>query len=268
VQGGQSQFTEYWEGNLLRDNPNLGTFKSSSFALMGAWGATNRLNIMAMLPYISNKGTASYFAPQQGIQDLSLFAKYNLLTKKMSGDLKIFASAGVSTPIGNYEAEILPFSIGLGSSTVSVRSVANYTHQTGFYATLQLGHTWRSNVKLNRDAFLYDGKMYNTNIAPVANVIDGSVAFGYIRPRLQAEVSYRNSQCLTGDNIRYNDMPFLTNKMNGESLNALVKVYVTPRLALGINGSRVLSGLNIGKSTSLAASVFYIFGKMGETTSN
>jgi hypothetical protein len=263
LQGSYSQFDNYWEGTVFRNNPNMGTFQSQSLMLMSNWGVTNKLNLMAGLPFISNRGTASYIQPQRNIQDLSLFVKYQILDKKLGfGNAKIFATGSVSTPLSNYSPELLPFSIGLRCPTAALRLVANVTSDFGLYLTAHTAHSWRGSVKLQRDAFLFDGVMYNTDVAPVPNVVDGGVVVGFIKPRFQAEIRYEKMQSLTGDDMRYNDAPFLTNQMIGDNVAAMVKYYVTKRLAVNAVGSQVVSGRNVGKATMGSLGVSYILGKL------
>ena len=40
----------YWEGPLERGNGNIGTLTTQSVSWMGAYGVTDRLNVIAMLP--------------------------------------------------------------------------------------------------------------------------------------------------------------------------------------------------------------------------
>ena len=46
------RWDEYWEGTLKRDNGNIGTLTTQSVAWMGNYGVTDRLNVIAMLPYV------------------------------------------------------------------------------------------------------------------------------------------------------------------------------------------------------------------------
>ena len=41
-----SSWTNYWEGTLKRDNLNLGKVSTSMYALMGAYGVTDNLNLL------------------------------------------------------------------------------------------------------------------------------------------------------------------------------------------------------------------------------
>jgi hypothetical protein len=262
-----SQFDHYWEGTVYRNNPNMGTFQSQAYMLMSNWGVTDKLNVMAGVPFINNRGTASYIQPQRNIQDLSVFVKYQILKKTLGkGEAKIFATASASTPLSNYTCELLPFSIGLRCKTVGLRLIGNYTLSNGLYLTAHAAHSWRSSVKLQRDAFLFEGKMYHTNIAPVPNVMDAGVALGYLKSRFQAEIRYETMQSLTGDDMRYNDAPFVTNRMIGNNVAAMAKYYVTQRLAANVMAAQVLSGRNAGKATTFGVGVSYILGKMGESS--
>ena len=41
-----SSWKNYWEGKVKRDNPNLGTVSTRTYALMGAYGVNDRLNLV------------------------------------------------------------------------------------------------------------------------------------------------------------------------------------------------------------------------------
>ena len=42
----------YWEGTLKRGNGNIGTITTESVTWFGNYGITDRLNVIAMLPYV------------------------------------------------------------------------------------------------------------------------------------------------------------------------------------------------------------------------
>ncbi|HEY6108098.1 MAG TPA: hypothetical protein VIV56_04260, partial [Gemmatimonadales bacterium] len=50
-------WSQYWEGTLKRDNGNIGTLTTQSVTWMAAYGVTDRLSVMAMLPYVWTHAT-------------------------------------------------------------------------------------------------------------------------------------------------------------------------------------------------------------------
>ncbi len=250
---------EYWEGETKRSNSNLGTVTNSNVLLMGNYGITDRLNVLLGLPYVWTDSD-SYLEGQHGIQDLMLFVKFQALEKAaMSGRFKVQVTGGLSTPITKYVPDFQPFSIGAQSKTASLRGILNYTADMGLYITLQGGHTWRSNADIDGEAYLFEDQLYYGSTVPVPNVLDGSARLGFINSRIQAEVWGERSTGLTGDDIRYNSAPFLTNKMQWTAVGVFAKYYVTKQLGISASYSQVLSGRNVGQSTTISGGVNYFF---------
>src|SRR5260221_7097064 len=71
----------YWEGSLKRDNLNMGTITTKSITWMGAYGVTEKINLIAMLPYVWTNSSGPTLHPIQGIQDLTLAWKYSFFKK-------------------------------------------------------------------------------------------------------------------------------------------------------------------------------------------
>ncbi|MBL7818805.1 MAG: hypothetical protein JNL70_27650 [Saprospiraceae bacterium] len=251
-----SRWDNYWEGANKRINENIGTFKTENILFMAALGVTDKLNVMVGLPYVKTSSSASYLAGQQGIQDFSVWLKYNLIEKKGDfGTIKAFVTVGGSLPATNYNTDFLPFSIGLKAKTASGRLILSYANK-GFYATVQGGATLRSNVEIDRNSFIFNNKLYESNIMPVPNAADGSLTLGFANTRFQTAVSLDRFGCLSGDDIRYNDMPILTNKMEQTSVNWFGRVNLG-HLSVIVNAGKVLNGRNVGEATSLGGSVLY-----------
>ena len=79
-------WTNYWEGTFKRDNENLGKVTTQMFGLMGNYGITNKLNVMFSVPYVTTKATEGTLKGFNGIQDLSLMAKYLVMQTKFSSN--------------------------------------------------------------------------------------------------------------------------------------------------------------------------------------
>jgi len=255
-----SQFTNYWEGTLKRDNANMGTVSNQSVMAMSNYGITDKLNLIASLPYVWTSASAGTLHGLKGFQDASLFLKWKPYTVSINKNkLSFFAIGGISTPTNNYVIDFLPLSIGLGTTNVTGRLTADY--QVGiFYATLSGAYTWRSNAKLDRTSY-YTTDIHYTNIVQMPDVLNFNFNLGIRKKYLVVEAIVENMTTLGGFDIRRNDMPFVSNRMNSTSL-AIHSKYTLPfytHIELVAGGSQVIAGRNIGQSTSFHLGGYYIF---------
>ena len=46
------QWTKYWEGELKRDNDNIGKVTTQMITWVGVYGITDKINVIAMVPYV------------------------------------------------------------------------------------------------------------------------------------------------------------------------------------------------------------------------
>jgi hypothetical protein len=255
-----SKWENYWQGETKRSNTNLGSLTTQSAMLMGNYGISSKLNAMIGVPFVWTKASVSYLAGQKGLQDLSVFLKYQAFEKAaLGGAFKVQATGGLSTPISNYTGDFLPFSIGLHSKTASIRAILNYTANFGLYVTAQGGHTWRSNISLDRDSYIFNNELVYSDKMPVPNVFDYAVRLGFIKKRYQTEIWYDSFTGLSGDDIRYNEGPQASNKMAAAQIGWFGKGFVTERLGLLVTVSKVLSGRNVGEALTWTAGATYFF---------
>ncbi|MGA0555505.1 hypothetical protein ACO2Q8_02570 [Larkinella sp. VNQ87] len=253
---GRSTWTEYWENSLKRSNSNLGTHTTQSISVMPAIGISNRLNLILNLPYIWTETSAGNLLGQKGIQDLSGWLKYRVLN---THGFSLHAVAGASLPLGNYVPDFLPMSIGLQCRTVSGRLIASYKHpKTGLYLTGHGTYLWRSNIKVDRDAYQADDRVYNTDEVSVPNAYDFGLRLGILRKKWQTEVWAEQSACTHGDYIRRNDMPFPTNNMQATTVGWYGKIQ-PKNIGLNARVGYVVDGRNVGQSTSYSVGVLYLF---------
>ncbi|MCS7035371.1 MAG: hypothetical protein RMJ33_00995 [Saprospiraceae bacterium] len=256
-----NSWTNYWEGPTRRSNLNLGVVTTQSAMLGFDYGISRRLNVLGALPYVWTHSSASYLQGQRGLQDFSLWLKYQPFEANVAGgEVRLQATGGLSTPVSNYVADFMPLAIGLGSRTASLRGIVNFTHAKGLYVTLQAGHTWRSDITTDRDAFMYNNQLYYTNRMPVPNLFDASGRLGFINARLQAEVQMSYFTGTSGDDIRYNEMPQPTNRMRATTVGLYAKYFVWQRLALQAAYGQVLNGRNVGQGTTLSGGISYLIG--------
>ncbi|MGM9508933.1 hypothetical protein ACS5NO_14445 [Larkinella sp. GY13] len=253
---GKSTWTDYWENSLKRSNSNIGRHTTQNVMLMPAIGITNRLNVILSLPYVWTETSAGNLLGQKGLQDLSGWLKYRILS---THGFSLHAVAGASLPVGNYVPDFLPMSIGLQCRTVSGRLIANYKHpKTGLYINAHGTYLWRSNINVDRDAYQADDRVYNTNEVSVPNAYDAGLRLGILRKKWQTELWAERSSCTHGDYIRRHDMPFPTNNMQATTVGWYGKVQ--PK-NIGVNArvGYVTDGRNVGQSTSFMVGVLYLF---------
>ncbi|WP_338870992.1 hypothetical protein WBJ53_24225 [Spirosoma sp. SC4-14] len=251
---GHTSWDHYWEGTLKRENLNIGTYTMQSAMIMPAIGISNRVNVILSLPYIWTSTNAGNLLGQRGIQDLAGWIKVKAFEQ---GGFSVHTIIGGSVPIGNYVPDFLPMSIGLQARTVTGRLLASYKHpKTGIYLTAHGSYNWRSQIKIDRDAYQADNRIYNTNQVNVPNTYDAGVRLGILRRSWQTEVWAERMAGLSGDDIRRNDMPFPSNNMQASSVGWYGKVQ--PR-NIGLNAriGYVVDGRNVGQSTTYMLGLLY-----------
>lgn len=269
-----SSWDYYWEGTYHRNNYNLGTVKTQMVSLMGIYGITRHLAVVANAPYVWTDATAGTLHGMHGIQDLSGWLKWEAFRQKIGskGVFSLFALAGGSVPLTNYLADYLPLSIGLHSRTASGRIIADY--QLGhFFATASGTYTWRSNITIDQQSY-YTTEFIESNKVYMPNQETYIVRSGYRSNRLIVEAMLSGMVTLGGFDIRKNDMPFPSNRMDATMAGAHAKYEFQSKplkgLSLTADGSYTVAGRNVGQSKMFGAGIFYIFdfarkGKTSET---
>lgn len=253
-----SSWDHYWEGTFRRDNANIGRVSTSNISVMGVYGVSDRLNVIFSLPYIKTRSSAGTLKGQQGIQDFSLFLKWLAFYKSADpSSYQIYAVLGSSTSMNNYAADFLPLSIGLRSSTISARLIGDY-QINNFFVTASGNYIYRFNIKIDRTAY-YTNKMIYSNEVYMPNAFSSKLGMGYRRGELIIEGIVDSWNTLGGFDIRKNDMPFPSNKMNMTRAGLNLKVpVVVDGLSIVANSFYTLQGRNVGQSLSGTIGIFYI----------
>jgi len=256
-------WSQYWEGTLQRDNGNIGTLTTQSITWMASYGVTDQLSVMALLPYVWTRASQGTLQGMHGVQDLTLAAKYRLLSTPFTGrgTLRAMVVGAAGIPASNYVPDFLPLSIGLASRRLSGRFTLNFQAYAGWFVTGSAGYTWRTKVTLDRPAYYTNGQLYLSNQVAMPNVVDYMVTAGYERGRLCIPISLSQQRTQGGGDIRRQDMPFVSNRMDWVKVDGRV-IYTlpTPReLSIRLGASRIVSGRNVGQATTLTSGLFYTF---------
>ncbi len=256
---GYGSWKDYWEGKLKRNNQNLGTVSTQMIGFMGTYGVSEKLNLLINLPYVSTHATAGTLHGQKGLQDVSLWVKWMPFEKDLgNGTISVYTLGGFSTPTTNYIADFLPLSIGLHSTNWTGRLLADY-QLNRFFITASGSYIYRNNITIDRTSY-YTTEQHNTNKVDMPDVAMEQVRTGYRSSHLILEAVVSNMTTLGGFDIRRNDMPFPSNKMNATNAGVNFKwtLKSVPGLSLIGGGSYTVKGRNVGQTTMFNGGVFYV----------
>lgn len=255
------QWKDYWEGDLKRDNGNLGKVTTQSLMWVGNYGITNKINIIAMVPYVKMKPSEGTLPTVEGLQDLTIGVKYNFFKKEFEKSaFRAFGVLNFSTPLSDYTPDFYPISLGTHTTNIAYRLTANYKLQSGWFINGSGAYTWRSNTTLDRSSY-FDGEDFIlSDEVKMPNVFDVFVSMGYHKGSLQVEVEFIQLYTLGGGDILRQGMPFVSNRMNFSKVAALVMYYppVVKNLGLRASAGYTIDGRNVGQSTTIMAGALYI----------
>lgn len=255
-----STWDTYWEGTFRRNNENLGTVTTQAVMYMGAYGITDKLNVIIGAPYVWTKASAGTLHGMKGLQDLSLFVKWKPISHSFGKNkISIFLLGGVSTPLSDYVIDFLPMSIGMGSTNLTTKALIDYQWKR-FTVTGSAAFIRRGNVTLDRDSY-YDTELHLTNEVKMPNAAQYQLRTGYRGKYLLAEVLLTNWTTLGGFDISKNNMPFVSNRMNATMLGVNFKYTLKSftNLSLLAGGHHTIKGRNMGQSNAYNVGAFYAF---------
>lgn len=253
----------YWEGSLKRVNGNIGTLTTQTVSWMGNYGISDRLNVIAMTPYMWTAASQGTLKGMSGFQDATVAAKYKLLDTAFTdkGSLRTFIVASAATPMTDYVPDFQPMAIGLGAKRYSGRLTLDFRAKAGWFVTGTSAYTWRSNVTLDRPSYYTNGELFFSDQVEMADVVDYTFSAGYEKGGLQIPISFSQQHMRGGGDIRRQDAPFISNRMNYKQVDALVEYYLPQlkNLALRATFAYTLDGRNVGQSTTVGAGFLYVF---------
>lgn len=255
-----SKWEDYWEGTLKRNNENLGKVSNRSLMIGANYGITDDLNIMISAMHVSTKASAGTLQGLDGIQDATLSVKWRGLNQKFGDSkLKLFLIGSLSTPLTDYVTDFQPLSIGLGTTNLSGKLMADYQYKK-LSVTAWASYIRRSNIKIDRTSY-YDTELRLTNEVEMPDAANFQLRAGYRGKYLLAEGVLTNWTTLGGFDITRNNMPFPSNRMNATTAGVNIK-YTIPsfvKLSLLVNANYTLAGRNMGQATTVGGGIFYAF---------
>ena len=250
---------QYWEGTLKRANGNIGTLTTQSTTLVGAYGVTERLGLMATLPYIQTHASQGVLHDLKGFQDLSISAKLRLFGTGPGshGAFNAFIVGTGAIPVGKYTPDFYPLSIGTDGRRASAHLTLDYQSNSVWFANASAAYMFCSNVRLNRNAYYTNGQLYLTNEVVMPNVLDYTLSAGFNRGNWRVPFTLVQQRTLGGGDIRRQDMPFVSNRMDFVKLGGGVMYGLPKNLSVELGAAHVLSGRNVGQSTTFTSGLMY-----------
>ena len=135
-------------------------------------------------------------------------------------------------------------------------------YQTGsFFATASGTYVLRDNITIDRTAY-YTDEMHLSNEVNIPNGGNLNIRTGFRNERLIAEAILNSWKTFGGNDITRNNMPFPSNRMDATTLGVNVKYVLIPgtnEISLVGGGNTTVAGRNMGQSSTVYASVFYVF---------
>ena len=271
-------YDHFWAGRSKKANPPfLGTVDIHTVSLWAAYGITDRVTLIANLPYVDAEGDGNGMVPPQAtgltgptrfstkesaLQDMSVLAKFRLATVGSTWRSSFVGGVGFRTIASNYVANNA-VSIGDGSADWLFRFV--YMIQRGsFYASQQIGFDWRSGPD-QVDLILRDAV---TGQVLGSQTLEGSVPDGY---PLYTEIGYTIGR--TTIDVFYNRLvarhgtdimgpygtSFPSNREEYERTGAKVFVRVNPHFGVSVYGFTTLDGRNTSDASGGSVGVDFSF---------
>jgi hypothetical protein len=214
---------------------------------------TDRLDAVISLPYIQSKGKATdailgelgYENERKGVQDLSVFVKYNPYNCEVGNStLNFIIGAGVKTPLSDYKVdEGLQSIIAIGNRATSLNglAIAHWRNNAGLFLTTQAGYSLRN--------------------GDVPNALLGEIKAGYGMKYFYVDAWYAGQVSDGGVNILGEGFQGNFPATDVSYTRAGLNIYVPVAGGLGVSGgvSKYLTGRNVGESTGFSGSLVYSF---------
>jgi len=260
----------YWEGALERTNGNIGTVSTRTNQIVADFSVTDRLMLITSIPYVWTRASQGVLHEMHGLQDITFAAKYSLLEKATSRHsvLRTIGTVSGGVPLTDYTPDFQPLSIGLGSRRVAGRLTLNYQSNPGLYLNASWGYTWRHRVALDRPYYFTEDTLTFSDHVAMPSVFDYVISAGYLHHGWMATASFSQQKTKGGGDIRRQDMPFVSNRMDYSKVGAML-MSPPPKLRdlrLQVAYGYTLDGRNVGQSTSVTAGVQYVFHFAGRPT--
>jgi hypothetical protein len=159
----------------------------------------------------------------------------------------------------NYEPDDQPLSIGNHSRTIAPRATVNLRMWDRLYADATAAYVFRDTVKLDRPYYYTNGQYVLSNQVPMPNQLQYTVSGGYFHRDLLLVGEFIQQQTRGGGDIRRQDMPFISNRVNFSRYGARAQVPIPylHNLQAWFAFDKTYDGRNVGESDTFTSAVMY-----------
>jgi hypothetical protein len=254
---------QYWEGSLERVNGNIGTVTTQSLTMAANYGVTSWFDAIINVPYVWTNASQGVLHGQAGFQDLTLAAKFKAISLPVGhhGALRAIAVLYGTLPMTNYTPDLQPLSLGANSKTLSGRATLNYLGHRGLYINGTAAYTLRGNVTLDRSSYFTNNQLYLSNEVAMPNQFNFGASAGYRKDNIELVGDYSQQQTRGGGDIRPQDSPFVSNRVNFSKAGATLKVPIPKlkNLQYWFLYSNTFQGRNVGQANTITTGLMYTF---------
>ncbi len=253
----------YWEGTLNRVNGNIGTVTTRTLSWTGNYAVNDRLNLLVTTPYVYTNASQGVLHGQAGFQDVSLAAKFKTLSVpvRQFGALRLITVLYGALPMTNYTPDLQPLSLGTHSKRIGGRGTLNLLGKRGLYVNGTTAYTFRGNVTLDRSSYFTNDQLYLSNQVAMPNLFEFGASAGYRHNDLTLIGNFTQQQTRGGGDIRRQDMPFVSNRVNFSKAGVTL-TYPLPHihdLQYWFIYSNTFDGRNVGQSNTYTTGLLYTF---------
>lgn len=230
-------YDEFWVGKTKVSDPGVGEVEIDSISVWARYGLTDRVAVVANVPYVDASSDGLGGFGDSGLQDLSALVAFKPWELTGSVNHRLVLAGGVRTPISDYEAN-LPVDLGDGTTDWLLRLVYQL-ESGGLYASQQLGYDLRG-----EDA--PDGTPLYTEV-------------GYTWGQVTANAFYLKYVADGGTDIGEPGFTFPSNQDETERFGAKVFARIGNTLGVFVGGFTTLDGRNSGDSAGFSAGATFGF---------
>jgi hypothetical protein len=233
--------------------PVFNKVKLNSASLFATIGLSKKVDVQFNLPYIKATGNASsgvlnnlgYANEKKGLQDVSIYVKYNPYFKKMGkGSLTLITALGLQAPMGSYKVdESLQSIIAIGNRATQISGIAllQYKNDNGFFVSGSTGYSIKNN--------------------DVPNAMTGEIKVGYAVKKYYVDAYIAGQNSGKGTDILKEGFDAVFPKTRVSYSKIGLNAYVPIKKGFGVAAgfSSIVAGRNIGASSGGYGAVIYSF---------
>lgn len=222
-------YDEFWRGDAkVPTPPPLGEVETTTASLWLRWGFTDRLAVVANVPYVEVEGDGTMGFEDDGVGDVEALLLFSALDRS-SGTARhrLIAGVGGRTPASNYVADA-PVSLGDGSTDLLVR-VVYQLELASFYLSQQAGFDSRGD--------------------DVPDTFPLYTEAGYTWGRLTGSLFYSRLLADGGTDIGDPGFTFPSNEEEYSRAGGKVYVRFGERVGVAASAFTTLDGRNTGDAT-------------------